>query len=339
MHPSIRAVALALCALSPATAQDNALEPKEWTVPWQQTRPRDPYMDPSGRVWFVGQVGNYVAYLEPKSGEFKRYQIAEGTNPHNIVVDERGGVWFTGNRNGRIVQLDPVTGELKNYMMPDSTVRDPHTMIWGNDGVAWFTAQQSQRIGRLDRKTGEIRLWRPPGEGRTNPYGVVLDHNGQPWFNLWATNKIATIDPKTLEYREYTHPDPRMRARRIAVTSGGQIWFGDYRGMLNHFDPKTGKFEEFPMPSGATAQPYAHAQDDQDRIWIVETGVQPNRLVAFDTRTRAWVANIPVTSNGATRNTIRHMTYNRSTRELWFGTDAGTIGHIKVPKELNKVVP
>lgn len=296
-------------------------------------------MDQTGRVWFVGQTGNYIAYLDPKSGEFKRYEIEAGTNPHNIVVDERGGVWFTGNRNNRIVQLDPASGELKTYMLPDSTVRDPHTMIWDKNGIAWFSAQQSQRIGRFERKTGEFKFWRPPGEGRTNPYGVVLTPDGQPYFNLWATNKIATIDPKTLEYKEFTHPDSRMRARRIAIASDGKLWFGDYRGFLNSLDPKTGKFEEFPMPSGASSQPYAHAQDDKDRIWIAETGVQPNRLVAFDTKSNTWVANIPVASNGAERNTIRHMTFNRATRELWFGTDAGTIGAIKVPPEIRKLTP
>lgn len=335
-----RVATLAVLTAFPAAAQDNVLEPKEWTVPWQQSRPRDPIMDPAGRVWFVGQQGNYVAYLNPKSGEFKRYEIAEGTNPHNVVTDPTGGIWYTGNRNGRLVKLNPETGELKNYMMPDSTVRDPHTLIFDpKSGIGWFSAQQSQRIGRIDPKTGDIKLWRPPGEGRTNPYGVVIDQDGRPFFNLWQTNKIATIDPKTLEYKEYVHPDPRMRARRIAITADGQIWFGDYRGKINHLDPKTGKFEEWDMPSGPAAQPYAHAQDDRDRIWIVETGVQPNRMVAFDTKSKSWVANFPIVSNGAERNTVRHMTFHRPTREIWFGTDAGTIGHVKVPNEIRKLTP
>src|SRR5690554_1528109 len=59
---------------------------QEWPVPWEDTRPRDPYVDGQGRVWFVGQQGNYIAYLEPESGEFKRYEILEGTHPHNLIV-------------------------------------------------------------------------------------------------------------------------------------------------------------------------------------------------------------------------------------------------------------
>lgn len=333
----LRVAALALLSAGPAYAQDGGpLEPKVWTVPWESTRPRDPVMDQSGKVWFVGQQGNYLAYLDPKSGEFKRYAIDDGTHPHNVVVDERGGIWYTGNRNGRIVQLDPASGELKNIMMPD-TLRDPHTMIWGKDGVAWFTAQRANKIGRLDRATGEVRVF-SPSEARSGPYGAVVDANGQPWFNLFGTNKIATVDPKTLQYKEYALPE-RSRARRIATTSDGGVWVGDYRGVIVRLDPKTGTTQEWPLPSGPAAQPYAMTSDDQDRLWIVETGVQPNRLVGFDAKSKTWVANIPIPSSGAARNTVRHMTFNLSTREIWFGTDAGTIGHVKVPKEITKLVP
>jgi virginiamycin B lyase len=58
--------------------------PREFEVPYgARTRPRDPFADAQGRVWFVGQNGNYIARLDPKSGEFTRYEIEPGTNPHN----------------------------------------------------------------------------------------------------------------------------------------------------------------------------------------------------------------------------------------------------------------
>ncbi len=61
----MRLLPVALLAVAAATvvAQENALQPKEWTVPWERTRPRDPVMDHAGRVWFVGQVGNYALAL------------------------------------------------------------------------------------------------------------------------------------------------------------------------------------------------------------------------------------------------------------------------------------
>ncbi|HJQ20619.1 MAG TPA: hypothetical protein VJ867_09745 [Gemmatimonadaceae bacterium] len=333
------AAALSLFSAVTLVAQD-ALTPREWQVPFggARGRPRDPVMDAAGRVWFVGQAGNYVAYLDSRSGEFKRYAIDDGTGPHNISLDERGGVWFTGNRNGALYSLDPASGALKRIAL-DAAVRDPHTMIWTQDGIAWFTAQQSNYVGRLDRASGAVRLWRIAENG-ARPYGIVVDKSGRPWFDLFGTNRIGTIDPRTLELREYTLPADRARPRRIALTSDGGVWYGDYsRGYLGRLDPATGRVEEWPMPSGAASLPYAMTSDDRDRLWLVETGVQPNRLVAFDPSSHQWVANMPIASNGAAANTVRHMTFDARSRQIWFGTDAGTIGRVAVPLEMRALVP
>ena len=54
-------------------------EVKEWEVLYgAQTRPRDPYADAKGGVWFVGQSGNYIGYLDSGSGEFRRYECQFG---------------------------------------------------------------------------------------------------------------------------------------------------------------------------------------------------------------------------------------------------------------------
>ena len=310
-------------------------EAKTWTTPFDKgARPRDPYADQQGRVWFVGQEGNYVAYLEPQTGEFKRYEIEAGTNPHNLVVDKHGVVWFTGNRNGRIVRMDPTTGKLTNFMMPDPAIRDPHTMTFDRNGDAWFTAQNSGVVGKLTVSDGKIRIWRLTTGFK--PYGIWLDSQDRPWFDEFGTNKIGTIDPKSGELKEYPLPNERTRPRRIAVTSDDQVWFGDYtRGMLGKLDPKTGNVEEFAMPGGGGSLPYAMTLDDRGRIWVAETGSQPNKLHAFDPKKKAWVESLTIAADGP--NTIRHMTFDKATRQIWFGGDANMIGRVKVAPE--PVVP
>lgn len=72
---------------------EDIIEITEWPVPWENTRPRDPYVDPGGRVWFVGQTGDYIAYFSPQSGSFKRFELDSGTGPHNLLVDADGMVW------------------------------------------------------------------------------------------------------------------------------------------------------------------------------------------------------------------------------------------------------
>ena len=323
--------ALAGAQAQQAGATAAAYAPKAWEVPYgATTRPRDPFADDQGRVWFVGQRGNYVAYLDSRSGEFRRFAIDSGTHPHNLVV-EKGQVWFTGNRNGRLVKLDPATGRLATYRIPDESVRDPHTMVFDpRSGVAWFSAQQSDAVGRFDPKTGKFRIWKT-GE-RTRPYGVVLDSKGNPWFDLFGTNRIMTIDAATDEVKTFTLPHDRARPRRIAITSDDQVYWGDYtRGFLGHLDPRTGRIEEWELPLGARALPYAMTTDDRDIVWVAQNGYDgiAATLVGFDPKARKFVAEVPV--GRAAPNTIRHMTFDRATRQIWFGTDQGSIGKVSVP--------
>ncbi|HEX5831906.1 MAG TPA: hypothetical protein VFY16_13080 [Gemmatimonadaceae bacterium] len=300
----------------------------EWKVPWEKTRPRDPYVDGRGRVWFVGQAGNYVAYLDPASGKFTRFTIPDGAHPHNLIVDGDGIVWYAGNRNGTIGRLDPKDGSVKSIPMPDASVKDPHTLVFDQNDDIWFTAQGSNAVGKLTTATGQVRIVKL-GTPNARPYGIVIDARNHPWFNQFGTNKIGTIDPATMQVREYTLPHERARGRRIAITKDQAVWYVDYtRGYLGRLDPATGKVEEWAAPGGAQSLPYAMTVDDRDRLWFVETGLQPNRLVSFDPRTRQFSAPTPIAESGGL--TVRHMIYHAPTRSLWFGTDAGTIARAVV---------
>jgi virginiamycin B lyase len=309
--------------------QQGAVPITEWKVPWERTRPRDPFMDGKGRVWFVGQEGNYVAVLDPASGKFQRHEIQAGTNPHNLIVDAAGNVWYSGNRNGRIGRIDATSGKITIYMMPDPSARDPHTLVFDHEGDIWFTVQGGNFVGHLATKTGKIRLAKSPTAG-SRPYGIVINSKDEPWFVEFGTNKVATIDRTTMRITEHTLPDAGTHPRRIAVTSDDVVWYTDYtRGMLGRFDPKTAKTAEWTMPAGKPSLPYALGVDDRDRLWVAETGIQPNRLAVFDSKTSSWASVTPIAESGG--GTVRHMSFNRPTRTMWFGTDANTIARVRVP--------
>ena len=297
--------------------------------PRENTRPRDPYVDLRGRVWFCGQTGNYIAYLDPATGDFKRYEIDEGTHPHNLIVDSEGYVWYAGNRASHIGRLDPETGEITKFMMPDPAVTDPHTLVFNSDGDIWFTAQQSNAIGKLSVSTGEIQLVMVPTPG-ARPYGIILDSHDRPWIALFRTNKIATVNPTTMELEEIELPREATRPRRIEVTSDDMIWYVDYAGgMLGRLDPSTRKVQEWLTPGGAASRPYAMATDDQDRLWFVESErTEPSRVVGFDPKENEFFGMTILQSGGIT---VRHMVFHAPSREIWFGTDANTLARVRVP--------
>ena len=336
------ALALPLAALlawpaEPVDAQDSALgdpELEEWVVPYAESRPRDPMVGPDGDVWFVGQRSDYVAALDPETGEFRKFDLEAGAGPHNLVVADDGTIYYAGNRASHIGKLDPETGEIEKFMMPDERAVDPHTLIWDADGNIWFTVQGGNFVGKFWPETGEVRLVEAmtvEGSrrgGSSRPYGIQMDSNGRPWIALFNTNHIGTVNPETFAFESFELPDNAL-PRRLVVTSDDIVWYGDWtRGTLGRLDPATGQVTEFPLPSGEGSRPYAMAVDDSDRIWVVETGVQPNNFVGFDPRSNEFFSQVAVESGGGT---VRHMYFDAKTNSIWFGADTNTVGVAKLP--------
>lgn len=309
------AVAITVLAPWPASAQTGeGSDLVEWPVEWGG-RVRDPYVAPDGKVWFVGQQGNYIGRFDPATEEFRRYEIEEGTNPHNLIVDEAGIVWYAGNRNGRIGRLDPSTGEIRVIMTEDA--RDPHTLVFDGRGNIWFTSQGSNRVGRLNMATEELLLL-APHEEPSNPYGIVIDSEGRPWVALRRMNLLVRIDPETLEVTRFEQGDAAARSRRVEWTPDGMAWYADEaRGMLGRIDPRTGEVTEWAVPGGPESRPYALTKDDEGRLWFSETG-EVKQLVGFDPATEEFFSIDRVSQ------TIRHMMYRDGA--LWFGTDANMLG-------------
>jgi virginiamycin B lyase len=306
---------------------NDPVEIKEWLVPYEASRPRDPYVGNDGSIWFVGQRTHYVARFDPQTKEFKHYPLEDGAGPHNLIVDTDGMIWYAGNTAAHIGHLNPVDGSITKIPMPDPAARDPHTLIFDQNGDIWFTLQGSNMVGKLTKSTKEVQLIKIPVE-RSRPYGIIIDANNRPWFNLFGTNKIATVDPSTMELDIVDLPREDARTRRIGITTDQKIWYVDYaKGKVGYYNPANKSVKEWDSPGGEGSRPYAMSVDKQDRIWFVESGPDPNMFVGFDPATETFISSTPIPSGGGT---VRHMVYDINTGLIWFGTDTNYIGYAKV---------
>ncbi|NNL88594.1 MAG: lyase [Marinicaulis sp.] len=308
-----------------AAADDLAtIDIQEWEVPYEKSRPRDPFAESENSVWFVGQKTGYLAHLDVMSGEFKKIDLKDGSGPHNLIVGSDGIVWYAGNRTALIGRYDPATEEIEEIPMPDPAARDPHTLVFdkGEENI-FFTLQGANMIGRMNIETREVTLVNSKTE-RSRPYGIKVAPNGDVYVVLLGTNKMAHIDPDTMALTEIDLPREEARPRRMEITTNGRVWYVDYaKGYLGAYDPATEEFEEWAFPQGAEARPYGMASDASGTIWAVATGVDPNMFMGFDSETETWISATPVPSGGGT---LRHMHYHEPSGAVWFGADTNTIG-------------
>jgi virginiamycin B lyase len=326
---TIRAFPILVAACLPwaDACRAEPIDIRAWLVPWEDSRPRDPYVASDGRVWFVGQKGDYVANLYPQTGEFNRYDLEPGTGPHNLLVDGQNRIWYAGNRTGHIGLLDPDTARIIEIDMPDRRAGDPHTLVFDDAANIWFTVQQGNFVGRLSMEDHAVQLLEVP-TGGARPYGIVVNANGIPWAVEFGSYKLIRINPETMELEEIALPNEAARPRRLVAASDGSVWYGDFaRGFLGRYDPATGEFAEWPMPSGEDSRPYGMEIDKFDRIWLVETGVSPNRFVGFDPALEDFFSVTEIPSGAGA---VRHMDYFEPAGEVWFGTDTNYIARAKV---------
>jgi virginiamycin B lyase len=243
------------------------------------------------------------------------------------VVDSGGRVWYSANASGEAIgYYEPESEKFTNFALPGS--RDPHTLVFDEDEQhLWFTVQFGNQIGRMTMADHEVEVIDVP-TASSRPYGIKLAPDGTPWIVLFGTNKLAKVDPASMALTEITLPAADARPRRLEITSDGRIWYADFaRGSIGLYDPAKNEFGEWPLPGGTSSRPYGMAVDDEDRVWLVETGVMPNQFVGFDTEREA-VVSITEIPSGA--GAVRHMDYEESTGSVWFGTDEDTLGRARV---------
>ena len=263
-------------------------EIKLWPVPTPGSRPHDPLATKDGKIWWTGQLANYLGRLDPKTGEMKEFELKTPfSGPHGLMEDASGNIWFTANNVGLIGKLDPKTGAITEYKLPDAKARDPHTLIFDREGILWFTVQQANMIGRLDPKLdpkSAVKLVTSPTE-KSRPYGMAVNSKNVVFIVEFGAPKIMSISGKDMQIKEFTLPNAGARPRRLAIGPDDRIWYSDFaRGFLGVLDSTTGVVKEWQSPSGPKSEPYGIVFT-KGAVWYSESGSKPNTMVRFDPAT------------------------------------------------------
>jgi len=315
---------IVMCAVAgPGDARGDTVDIREWLVPWEDSGPADPFVGPRGRVWFVSANNDYIGNFTPGTAEFNRYDLQKGTNPVALLVDAGRTLWFLSEGRREIGNLDPGTGRVSALDMPQRRAREPRSMTFDRDGNIWFTVSRDNFIGRVDVASGSVSMI-PLATDNAAPFGITAGARNELWIAASGANLLLRVDAETLSIAEFAIPNEDARPRRIAVSSDEKVWYADYeRGRLGRFDPGTGDFAEWEMPGGEDSQPFGMVIDRNDRLWIVETGRIPNRLIGFDTATGSFLTETDVPSGA---ESVSQLYYHEPSGEVWFGTQTNYIG-------------
>lgn len=312
---------------TPSNVSELKASIRQWDIPLKGGHPQDLTLGGDGSLWFAEQTANKIGRLNPKTGEFKQFQLPEekSAGPQGLVAGPDGNIWFAANAGGYIGKLDPNTSKVTVFNMPDLQARDPHSLAFDSKGILWFTVKNANMVGRLDPGTGQITLKEVP-TARALPFGIQVLKRGLPIFCESGANKIGIINPITLRIEEFTLP-PAVRPRRLRIAADDNtIFFTDYRdGNLGKLDITIGVVELFASPGGPESNPEGLTITPDGMVWYAESGSEPNNVVRFKPVASSF-AHAPIPGGGGT---VSSMVAAADGRVFFTSRDADKVGVVE----------
>lgn len=240
--------------MDPATG-----EMKEYKLP-EGSRPHGIAEAPDGSIWFTGNGNATVGRVDPKTGDVKVYKT-QARDPHTPLFHPNGNLYFTAQGARMIGRLDPRTGELEEVPTPAA---NPYGLKVDANGLLWVAFNgpaldrpggqpiEGARIASMDPQTMEFRVYDLP-DPASRVRRLDLASDGTIWFVNSSRGRIGKLDPRTGDVKEWESPSgPSSHPYAIAVVDD-VVWYNESNqrpDVLVRFDPRTEKFQSFPIPSG-----------------------------------------------------------------------------------------
>lgn len=209
--------------------------------------------DKAGNVWFTGNAASYIGKLDPRTGAVTEYKIPDPTvkDPHTLIFDHEGILWFTAQQSNRVGRLDPTTGDIK-LINPPSAASRPYGMAVDSKGTVYYVPFGTNRVVAINPKTLALREFTLP-DAASRPRRIAITSDDIVWYADFPRGYLGRLDPATGKVTEFASPSgPKSEPYGMSVIKD-VIWYsesGTKPGTVVRFDPKTAKFQSWPIPGG-----------------------------------------------------------------------------------------
>jgi virginiamycin B lyase len=226
-------------------------EMKEITLP-PGTRPHSITPDPQGNVWYMGNANGTIGRIDGKTHEVKVYNMPDpaAKDPHTGEFDQKGNLIFSVQNAQMVGKLEPSSGKVTLVKVP-APDKNPYGVKIDRQGIAWFGCSESNCILRLDPATMQLTEMKLPMGSTVRRLAFTSD--GMLWYGNSGLGTVGRMDTKTGATKEWPSPSgPKSDPYGFEIIND-IVWYnesGTRPDMLVRFDPKTEKFQSWPIASG-----------------------------------------------------------------------------------------
>ena len=226
---------------------------KEFKLKTPGSGPHGLTEDKQGNIWFTANTGGYVGKLDPKTGEIAEYKMPNpaARDPHTPRFDVNGNLWFTVQQANMVGRLNPQTGEIKLVTMPKPR-SNPYGMVMTSKNVPVVCLFGRNGIVSFDLDTMAIKEYVLPNEA-ARPRRIAITSDDMIWYADYGSGHLGRLNLATGEVKEWLSPSGPQSQPYGIMSIKDVIWYSETAVVPNtlvRFDPKTEKFQSWPVPSG-----------------------------------------------------------------------------------------
>jgi virginiamycin B lyase len=227
-------------------------EIREWQLP-AKSRPHTVVLDRDGTPWWTGNANGTIGKTDPATGRHTVYNMPEGVrDPHTAEFDRDGILWFSAQQSNYVGRLDPRTGQTQAWQLQTKGAK-PYGVKIAANGDVWIACNGAACLVRIDPRTNAITEIKLPTPGTTVRRLDIDLKDGKVWYVNSGKGKLGVHDPRTGQIKEWDSPSGPTSHPYAIVVIDGIVWYNESNvrpDMLVRFDPKTEKFQSWPVPSG-----------------------------------------------------------------------------------------
>jgi virginiamycin B lyase len=215
--------------------------------------------DHTGKIWFDTMYQGSLGCLDPKTGDIVYYPVDPKWNDDRVQLnftglhyEVDGKVWTKSVGTQDIFRVDLKTGQWEKFHPTDSLPGVPHAGIYqvmsDSKNNLWMAEFTEGHLGKIDAKTLEVTWFANPTP-HARDRRMQIDAQDRVLVTEYRNSKVALFDTKTEKFTEYNLPEYTF-PYRANFDKNGEIWASTMStDRVVRVDPKTGKTEQYLMPS------------------------------------------------------------------------------------------
>lgn len=231
---------------------------------WRQFRGLPPprFVDPAGRVWFVGSGHSVVA-----DGE--RFKRVEAVTEH-AIMDRQGVIWsWSAQQVCRWFQ-----GEVECFDAPQMGLALIQNGVFDGASRPWFCGRDAANgLLAVVRQAGAWRRFPVPTERGYSVAAMTADAASGIWLLLSQQSPktiLVHVTDRGAETRAIEYGGARYGVPGLLADAGGTLWLYGFGGALCSSQPISGAWAPFP---GMESNRLLAATVVDDRPWFVIDGL------------------------------------------------------------------